>query len=178
MVNTTLSARLEVVKARSRHLLNGVAADLLVCSLISLPASAPVLILSFTMASETVKKVQERLFRSGTKDTDDKAPSESRADAGLSIQIPKPDMTPPNAPTPPPKPKLAKSSDSAAEADGERQTYRDRLIEKLGHDYKGVERYRLEQDEKKDRHWKRWGPYLSDRQWVRVTVVLIRASED
>ena len=46
------------------------------------------------------------------------------------------------------------------------QTYREKLLDTLGSDYEGVERYRLEQDEAKERHWKRWGPYLSERQWV------------
>ncbi|KAH8828359.1 Six-hairpin glycosidase-like protein [Flagelloscypha sp. PMI_526] len=39
-------------------------------------------------------------------------------------------------------------------------------MKRLGSDYHGVERYRLEQDEARERHWKRWGPYLSDRQWA------------
>lgn len=45
-------------------------------------------------------------------------------------------------------------------------TYRDKLLDRLGPDYSGVEKYRLEQDEARERHWKRWGPYLSERQWV------------
>ena len=45
-------------------------------------------------------------------------------------------------------------------------SYKHRLLAKLGTKYDGVERYRLEQDEKRERHWKRWGPYLSERQWV------------
>jgi hypothetical protein len=32
--------------------------------------------------------------------------------------------------------------------------------------YKSVEELRLEEDGKKEKHWKRWGPYLSERQWV------------
>jgi len=35
-------------------------------------------------------------------------------------------------------------------------------------DYKSVEEQRLEEDAKKARHWKRWGPYLSERQWATV----------
>lgn len=46
--------------------------------------------------------------------------------------------------------------------------YRDRLLRHLGSQYRGVERYRLEADRKKEVHWKRWGPYLSDRQWATV----------
>lgn len=52
-------------------------------------------------------------------------------------------------------------------SDGEFTTYRDKLLDRLGPDYEGVEKYRLEQDEARERHWKRWGPYLSERQWVR-----------
>lgn len=47
--------------------------------------------------------------------------------------------------------------------------YRDRLLRRLGNEYCGAERYRLEADRKKEVHWKRWGPYLSDRQWVRLS---------
>ncbi|KAI9600924.1 hypothetical protein H4Q26_000718 [Puccinia striiformis f. sp. tritici PST-130] len=32
--------------------------------------------------------------------------------------------------------------------------------------YKSVEEQRLEEDAQKRRHWKRWGPYLSERQWA------------
>lgn len=63
------------------------------------------------------------------------------------------------SPSTPPK----ANGDDASE---EYQTYRDTLIAKLGAQYEGVERYRLVQDSKRERHWKRWGPYLSERQWV------------
>lgn len=33
-------------------------------------------------------------------------------------------------------------------------------------DFKSVEERRLDEDERKEKHWKRWGPYLSERQWV------------
>ena len=33
-------------------------------------------------------------------------------------------------------------------------------------DFKSVEEKRLEQDGRKEMHWKRWGPYLSERQWA------------
>lgn len=51
-------------------------------------------------------------------------------------------------------------------------SYRERLLRKLGTRYDGVERHRLEQDERKERHWKRWGPYLSERQWVGSIIFL------
>lgn len=34
------------------------------------------------------------------------------------------------------------------------------------------------QDERRERHWKRWGPYLSERQWVRSFLTLISFSLD
>lgn len=48
------------------------------------------------------------------------------------------------------------------------EPFRQRLLEMLGTAYEGAERYRLEQDRIKAHHWKKWGPYLSDRQWVRL----------
>jgi hypothetical protein len=41
-------------------------------------------------------------------------------------------------------------------------------LHRTGNEYRGAERYRLEADRKKEVHWKKWGPYLSDRQWVRL----------
>ncbi|PPQ83621.1 hypothetical protein CVT25_006306 [Psilocybe cyanescens] len=46
--------------------------------------------------------------------------------------------------------------------------YRERLAQKLGNEYIGTEKHRLQQDDKREKHWKRWGPYLSDRQWATV----------
>lgn len=34
--------------------------------------------------------------------------------------------------------------------------------------WKSVEEQRLDEDERREKHWKRWGPYLSERQWVRA----------
>ncbi|KAG6917222.1 hypothetical protein DXG01_003336 [Tephrocybe rancida] len=114
------------------------------------------------MATDALKKVQNKLFRGGNPEPDvaqDREPA-------LTIAIPKPSA----APTPPPK--LGKSSDSspkdAADAREEQQTYRQRLAQQLGGDYQGAEKYRLLQDGNKEKHWKRWGPYLSDRQWATV----------
>jgi len=33
--------------------------------------------------------------------------------------------------------------------------------------WKSLEEQRLDEDERKEKHWKRWGPYVSERQWVR-----------
>lgn len=35
-------------------------------------------------------------------------------------------------------------------------------------DYKSVEEKRLEEDQEKKKHWKRWGPYVAERQWATV----------
>ncbi|KAJ7188305.1 glycoside hydrolase family 63 protein [Mycena filopes] len=111
------------------------------------------------MATNAVRKVQDKLFSRANNDPE---PPQDR-DPGLTINIPKPPATP----APPPKvQKVASSPKNPAEENI--QSYRERLAEKLGSDYKGVERYRLLQDGNKDRHWKRWGPYLSDRQWATV----------
>lgn len=37
--------------------------------------------------------------------------------------------------------------------------------------WKSVEEQRLDEDERREKHWKRWGPYLSERQWVRYDAV-------
>lgn len=111
------------------------------------------------MATDYVKKVQEKLFRGGVQD--EPQPSQERGEPGLTINIPKP------PPTPAPPPKLAKQSEgSPKNADDDPLSYRERLAKELGEKYNGAERYRLLQDGKRERHWKRWGPYLSDRQWV------------
>ncbi|GAA6016923.1 hypothetical protein JCM8202_004482 [Rhodotorula sphaerocarpa] len=34
--------------------------------------------------------------------------------------------------------------------------------------WKSVEEQRLDEDERREKHWKRWGPYLSERQWATV----------
>lgn len=33
-----------------------------------------------------------------------------------------------------------------------------------------TEEKRLHEDKTKTKYWKRWGPYLSERQWVRILV--------
>lgn len=103
---------------------------------------------------------------------------------GLTVIIPKPKAppTPPPRKTtsdPPPNttenPNEPEGDDDAggdgyAKGGGQASgiPFRDRLARKLGGEYKGAERYRLQQDDKREKHWKRWGPYLSDRQWATV----------
>lgn len=117
------------------------------------------------MSSDSIKTLQQKLFR-GAEDANGIQQTESR-DPGLTIQIPKPEVAP-LALKPPPKTSKAASGDSKIQQNGQPKNYRQRLSESLGVDYHGVEKYRLLQDENRERHWKRWGPYLSDRQWATV----------
>lgn len=116
------------------------------------------------MASESVKNVQGKLFRGAGEGS---IKQDVRAGPGLAIHIPKPPST---APTPPKtKPIPDNSPKEGIESAEAPRRYCERLIEQLGAQYKGVEKYRLLQDEEKERHWKKWGPYLSERQWVSTT---------
>lgn len=117
------------------------------------------------MSSDSIKTLQQKLFR-GAEDANGIQQTDSR-DPGLTIQIPKPEVAP-LALKPPPKTSKAASGDSKIQQNGQTKNYRQRLSESLGVDYHGVEKYRLLQDENRERHWKRWGPYLSDRQWATV----------
>jgi hypothetical protein len=126
------------------------------------------------MATDAVKRVQEKLFRGGSSTPELSQP----ASPALTISIPKPPTVPA------PMPKRDKPSDSSpkdpqleetAETTDSR-TYRQRLASTQGDEYIGVERYRLVQDGKKERHWKRWGPYLSDRQWVSIYLAIFLAN--
>lgn len=105
------------------------------------------------MASNSTRAIQDKLFR-GALGLSDADPRDHR----LTIEIPKLAASRPEAP-----PKVSKAG---PHGDTIQTSYRQRLSEKLGVDYQGVERYRLQQDDARLRHWKRWGPYLSDRQWV------------
>lgn len=46
------------------------------------------------------------------------------------------------------------------------ETLRDKLMRSMGPRYTSVEEFRLDQAEHYEKHWRRWGPYLSERQWV------------
>ncbi|WWD18946.1 hypothetical protein CI109_103402 [Kwoniella shandongensis] len=59
-------------------------------------------------------------------------------------------------------------TDTPGTAGQERKTLRDRLIKSMGPRYHSVEEYRLDQSDRYDVHWKRWGPYVSERQWGTV----------
>lgn len=115
------------------------------------------------MASDALKKVQDKLFRGVQSSSEE---NNQDKDSGLSINIPFPAESSPNPNIAPPK--ANRSFENVAEnIDGlPHTTFRERLASKLGPEYNGAERYRLAQDNAKEKHWKRWGPYLSDRQWV------------
>ena len=124
------------------------------------------------MASSSVKKMQDRLFgRNQTPLQSDDTGADDPADppAPLSINIPKPQPTPTyparRATDSSPKQDAAENTFTQA-TEAERRPYRERLAQQLGDEYKGAEKYRLREDDERRKHWKRWGPYLSDRQWV------------
>jgi hypothetical protein len=116
------------------------------------------------MASAAVKAIQGKLFRGGDESNNPTPNDDPRDPPGLTIHIPRPVVTP--KPEPPPKSSKSSPRGATGTDDAVPNNYRQRLANKLGADYQGAERYRLKQDEARQRHWKRWGPYLSDRQWV------------
>lgn len=122
------------------------------------------------MATGSVKKVQDKLFgRNQTPHSENSL----QPVTPLTINIPKPQPTGTLATAYPAR----KATDSSPNQDPtentftqpteERRLYRERLAEQLGDEYKGAEKHRLREDDERKKHWKRWGPYLSDRQWVR-----------
>ncbi|KAH9942293.1 Six-hairpin glycosidase-like protein [Epithele typhae] len=127
--------------------------------------------------SAHIKKLQAKIFGgqgeappvplADNKDKDAKEdgskPTRSNTEP-LTINIPNPVLTDSSQAGPAP-PKLNKPEGAPKE---DEKTFRERLMEQLGDQYRGVERFRLDQDGKKEAHWKRWGPYLSDRQWATV----------
>lgn len=38
-----------------------------------------------------------------------------------------------------------------------------------GHEYLTVEEKRLKEDRNREKYWKKWGPYVSERQWATGT---------
>ena len=129
----------------------------------------PTILPSPTMAS-TVQKIQDKLFGrvSATKDPIESGSSERVDQPTLTINIPK---NTPNTPNTAPQRKSNDNPDSEDDVGQSATTpplrpYRERLAEKLGDTYNGAEKHRLAQDNNREKHWKRWGPYLSDRQWV------------
>ncbi|KAF8629395.1 hypothetical protein AX15_003450 [Amanita polypyramis BW_CC] len=118
--------------------------------------------------TSAVKKMQEKLFGRGNSGLPEpESQQNDRAEIPLTISIPGKDR-PPTPAQPPPKLKPAEGVTKDAVEDDQLKSYRQRLSEALGTAYKGAEKYRLQQDDKHEKHWKRWGPYLSDRQWATV----------
>ena len=129
--------------------------------------------------SSSVKKVQNKLF--GRQQTTPTTPLQSddtslqdRVDppTPLTINIPKPQATPTlpvrkNTTDSSPRQDADNTFNQDTEAMPQMRSYRERLAQQLGDKYKGAEKYRLREDDKREKHWKRWGPYLSDRQWVK-----------
>jgi hypothetical protein len=110
-----------------------------------------------------VRSIQQKLFRSESQNLQNTSDL-PKPDNPLTISIPKTVTPPPNLPSKAGKPQESNASPTSnGNAPG---LYRDKIRQKLGSDYKTVEQYRLDQDNKRERHWKRWGPYVSDRQWV------------
>ncbi|KAG8736977.1 hypothetical protein FRC12_017339 [Ceratobasidium sp. 428] len=110
------------------------------------------------------KKIQNRIFSQSTAGSEPGA--QSIADQGLTIDIPKPAAAPV---APQPLPKTTKAPAKPDEADEEdTRSHRQKILDLLGTSYTSVEHYRLDQDGRRERHWKRWGPYLAERQWATV----------
>ncbi|KAI6046180.1 Six-hairpin glycosidase-like protein [Pisolithus marmoratus] len=118
------------------------------------------------MAPGVVKALQEKIFRNGDDSLHNENETQGR-DPGLTIHIP---GKPPTAPKTSHPRKSLRSIPEAVPPDVSvpAKSYRQKLSQLLGSAYRGTEKYRLEQDARHERHWKRWGPYLSDRQWATV----------
>jgi hypothetical protein len=111
----------------------------------------------------SAKKLQNKIF--GTPSSSSSTLKPSPSDPGLTINIPKQQPAAPHVSHtqhPKPGPPTPVANDSAVPP----KKYRDKVAAELGSEYDSVERYRLLQDQRKDRHWKKWGPYLAERQWV------------
>lgn len=131
---------------------------------------------------KSAKNIQDKLFSRGTDagqaGTQAATPptstnsTNSGSNEGPSLSIKIPPRKAPNFPkdkSPSAESKKAPRRSGGTTESTPYETYQQRLLNKLGTKYDGVERFRLEQDEKRERHWKRWGPYLSERQWVSAT---------
>ncbi|KAL7423491.1 hypothetical protein Q5752_001071 [Cryptotrichosporon argae] len=141
----------------------------------------------------SAKNLKNKLFGAQTSKEDVDSPGSgaatpttTEAGAPLKINIPPPagmpqqprekevlpkrpqqsDATPPAGDTTSPHP--GTNSDTDTPKVEENKSYRERLLAQLGPRYRSVEEYRLDQSDRYEVHWKRWGPYLSERQWGTV----------
>lgn len=121
----------------------------------------------------SAKKLQHKIFGTPSSSIDTLRPSPSPSDPRLTINIPKPTPSPSLVQHKKQVNETPKVSRSAG-VESNPKNYRDRLTTQLESEYESVERHRLAQDERRERHWKRWGPYLSERQWVRDLPSLFR----
>ncbi|KAF9244864.1 Six-hairpin glycosidase-like protein [Melanogaster broomeanus] len=118
------------------------------------------------MTSAAAKAIQGKLFRGDEGSSGAASNNSDPRDPGLTIHIPKLAAT--SRPEPHTKSKSSPHDPHKTGGDTVSKNYRQRLNDRLGAEYQGAERYRLQQDEARQRHWKRWGPYISDRQWATV----------
>jgi len=141
------------------------------------------------------KKLQSKIFGAGSQPSQSGENGEttppSGGDGPLKINIPPPAMQGgekrekenlPKRPTlqqeaaPPPEtlssphPNTGTGSDTDTPGTLGQETrpLRERLMQSLGPRYRSVEEYRLDQSDRYETHWKRWGPYVSERQWGTV----------
>ena len=132
--------------------------------------------------STHIKKLQAKIFRGqpdggngGDNGKDDDKPARSNTESpSLTINIPNSALNDSSQPAPVP-PKMKPEAATRVEQEST-PTFRQRLVDRLGSEYRGAERFRLDQDGRKELHWKQWGPYLSDRQWVRRRFLLFAAT--
>ncbi|KAJ9110908.1 hypothetical protein QFC19_001417 [Naganishia cerealis] len=64
--------------------------------------------------------------------------------------------------------RTAGASETDTPRNRDEMTLRDKLMKSMGPRYTSVEEFRLDQVEHYEKHWRRWGPYLSERQWGTV----------
>lgn len=115
--------------------------------------------------SSHLKKLHAKIFGQPPEPGKDAKPGRAFDPAALTINIPNSALAEPAQPGPVP-PQMPRGGPESAGDDADSGSFRRRLAEKQGADYHGAERFRLEEDDARKCHWKRWGPYLSDRQWV------------
>lgn len=116
----------------------------------------------------SAKKLQNKIFGTPSSSSANLGVKASPSDPGLTINIPKPSASVTNLNTNKERSNATPNAYTKSHPAAAPRNYRDKITTQLGADYESVERYRLLQDERKERHWKRWGPYLSERQWVRI----------
>lgn len=113
------------------------------------------------------KRIQGKLFRGESSGDSDSDPAKA---GSLTIDIPtNTHQTKSVQPLKTTKPAERVEADNDVPEGRYTISYRDRLLRRIGNEYRGAERYRLEADRKREVHWKKWGPYVSDRQWVRLS---------